>query len=338
MDEHTSTERESTKRHDHEQHGLSGAMFLIFLGTLLLLNTMGVVSWGVWEVLLRFWPLLLILWGIQVLLGGKQWGRIVSGVIALLFFGGILGLVLVQENVWKTSQFPSLDSVVGRITEKSGNFSKTDVVPLETADTDTTKQSISLKVRNGNLVFRGSEGTHMATVNSRYHNEADAPSEISSRQGDTLKVAFEQNERNILMWGFEGPEYEFLLERLNVPTEVSLESGAGNSTLDFTGVNVSTITAESGAGNTKILFADDLQQNVSLKIDSGAGNVEVRVPENVGIRVKYSVGVGSVTIGDKKFSGVGQNDASFESSNFGTASRTVTIEANVGAGDLKIIQ
>lgn len=338
MDEKTSTERESHERHEHEHEGLSGAVFLIFLGTLLLLNTLGVVSWGVWEVLLRFWPLLLILWGIQVLLGGTKWGRIVSGVIALFFFGGIIGLVLVQEGVWQTSQYPSLDSIVSRVTQKSGDYSKTDIVPLETQDQNTTKQIVTMKVRNGNLVFRGQEGTRFATVNSHYHNEVDAPSEISSVQGDTLKIAFEQNERNVLVWGLQGPEYEFLLERTNVPTEVSLESGAGNSTLDFTGVNVSSVKAESGAGNTNILFADDLSQNVSVNIDSGAGNVEVHVPASVGVKVKYSVGVGSVTVGDQKFSGVGKNDASYESSNFGTASRTITIEANVGAGDLKIIQ
>ena len=44
----------------------SGAVFLIIIGTIFLLNTTGALSWSVWLLLLRFWPVFIIIAGIPV--------------------------------------------------------------------------------------------------------------------------------------------------------------------------------------------------------------------------------------------------------------------------------
>jgi len=49
-----------------------GALILLAIGILLLLNNFNFVSWTIWEILFKFWPVLFIIWGIKAL-AGKDW-------------------------------------------------------------------------------------------------------------------------------------------------------------------------------------------------------------------------------------------------------------------------
>jgi hypothetical protein len=70
-------------RYHHHHSGL-GAIILIFLGIILLLNNFGILSWESWSTIWRFWPLLLILGGLQLVMGRSR-----SSSIAILIVGGI---------------------------------------------------------------------------------------------------------------------------------------------------------------------------------------------------------------------------------------------------------
>ena len=45
----------------------SWAVFLVLVGILLLLNTTGVVGWGIWQYIARFWPVFIVLIGIKII-------------------------------------------------------------------------------------------------------------------------------------------------------------------------------------------------------------------------------------------------------------------------------
>ena len=56
------------------RHGIpTGAIILVIVGVVLLLQTTGVVSWDLWLNLWRFWPVLIIAIGINVFLGRRMW-------------------------------------------------------------------------------------------------------------------------------------------------------------------------------------------------------------------------------------------------------------------------
>ena len=67
---------------------LIGPIIMIAIGVLFLLNNLGLLPWGVWELVWHFWPLILILAGLDILIG---WSR--SGIAAA--FALILGLLLI---------------------------------------------------------------------------------------------------------------------------------------------------------------------------------------------------------------------------------------------------
>jgi hypothetical protein len=72
-----------------------GPVLLIGAGVILLLNTLGILQWGVWWQLLRLWPVLLIAAGLDLLLGRlSTWGSLLVAVLVLAVLAGALWLTL----------------------------------------------------------------------------------------------------------------------------------------------------------------------------------------------------------------------------------------------------
>ena len=63
-------------------------ILLVLLGALLLLQTIGVVSWGLWLELWRFWPVALIAGGVSIILG-RRFPVLASLVVVFLLVGTV---------------------------------------------------------------------------------------------------------------------------------------------------------------------------------------------------------------------------------------------------------
>ena len=55
----------SEEKTNRENHVPTGGIFLLFAGTVLLLQSLDVLPWSLWDTLWRFWPMLLIISGLQ---------------------------------------------------------------------------------------------------------------------------------------------------------------------------------------------------------------------------------------------------------------------------------
>jgi len=86
-----------------EQKGFDSENFiwgilLIIAGSILLLNTLGLVPWQVWENVRHFWPVLIILWGFQVIAGKGLLGSIVITFLTIIFLVTVALFALSQTN------------------------------------------------------------------------------------------------------------------------------------------------------------------------------------------------------------------------------------------------
>jgi hypothetical protein len=86
-----------------------GPFLLISLGVLLLLNNFGIVSWEVWSLLWKFWPVILIVWGIEAIFGKGWIGRLLVSVVSLLLLAFALSYSISCLNPnfdkWITKNF-----------------------------------------------------------------------------------------------------------------------------------------------------------------------------------------------------------------------------------------
>ena len=71
-------------------------IFLLFIGTVLLLQSLDVIPWALWDTLWRFWPVLLIISGLSMLFGRYNVWLVSLLLLALLF--ACLGLAVWQQE------------------------------------------------------------------------------------------------------------------------------------------------------------------------------------------------------------------------------------------------
>lgn len=69
-----------------------GALVLIFLGVVFLLNNFGLIPWSSWNFLWKLWPLILIFMGLEVVFGSSHLGNTLLFVLVL----GILIYILLN--------------------------------------------------------------------------------------------------------------------------------------------------------------------------------------------------------------------------------------------------
>ncbi|TFH31921.1 MAG: hypothetical protein E4G99_13390, partial [Anaerolineales bacterium] len=88
--------------------GIAGPVILIGLGVVFLLNNMGMLSWSVWDVVLRLWPLLLVAWGLDLMIGRRSaWGAATALIIVLALIAG--GVYMMDDTRLPSDQVLEFD-------------------------------------------------------------------------------------------------------------------------------------------------------------------------------------------------------------------------------------
>jgi hypothetical protein len=79
-----------------------------------------------------------------------------------------------------------------------------------------------------------------------------------------------------------------------VPTRLKLVLGVGTSRIDLRGLDLTSLDAVTGVGDTTIDLSGPRTTDLAGRIQAGVGNIVVRLPKNVGVRVSgRQDGVGS---------------------------------------------
>lgn len=73
---------------------------------------------------------------------------------------------------------------------------------------------------------------------------------------------------------------------LSIPTSVRLRLGVGTSDVDLSAVDVTDLDAVTGVGSTTIDLTGPRTHDVNARIESGVGELTIRVPKDVGVRVR----------------------------------------------------
>src|SRR5687768_16086767 len=80
----------------------------------------------------------------------------------------------------------------------------------------------------------------------------------------------------------------------DVPTDLVVEMGAGESDLDLDSLNLTGLDLQMGAGKTTVDLTGDYAQDFDARIQGGVGEATVLVPSEVGVRVRAEGGLGKI--------------------------------------------
>ena len=292
---------------------LVGPIILIGLGLVFLLNNMGLVTWDVWDIIVRFWPILLIAIGLDILIGRRS---LLGSLLTLLVV-----LVIVGAGLWLfTSQVgPGPALTYEQIAQSPEGATLADVTIGFGAGT--------LRVGvapEGSSLISGSvalgRGEHLVRD---FHKSGDTAEFTLRSEGVTL-FPFAGRGDTAKLWDLRlSPE---------LPLRLSINTGIGESTLDMQRLKLTDLDVHAGIG--KVTLTLPSRGRMQASINGGIGEVLVRIPEGVAARVHATAGLGdSQVLGNYQRQG-----GEFVSPGYDTAENRVDLEVKGGIGKIVVQQ
>ena len=122
--------------------------------------------------------------------------------------------------------------------------------------------------------------------------------------------------------------------RLNndVPVDLTVTLGAGESRLDLSDLDISRLRVTLGAGESVIDLSGEITQDLTADVTSGVGEARIIVPKDVGVLV---VG-GQDGIGSLVAAGFSRNERGLVNDAYDSADVVVTINVRRGIGETTI--
>jgi len=126
-------------------------------------------------------------------------------------------------------------------------------------------------------------------------------------------------------------EWEIQLNE-NIPMDLLIRTGAGNSQLDLGGLNMNSLTVETGAGVTTVNLDGNWQHDVDVSIEGGVGELRVNLPAEMGVRVEMDTALVTVTV-----NGLTQAENGYVNEVFAAAPYTLTLNLQAGVGSVTLV-
>lgn len=162
----------------------------------------------------------------------------------------------------------------------------TSTVPLEGAQwTD-----VDISIGAGELSMRGGElGEAALSGEFTYAPSSMKPEVKGSVRGDGLKVTVTQPrfDPKDLGWSLAGYTNDWDLQLAkNLPMDLRVSAGAGNCELDLRDLHLISLALDLGAGDLDLDLSSGYPvDRMEAEINAGAGDVTIRLPKNIGVRV-----------------------------------------------------
>lgn len=142
-----------------------------------------------------------------------------------------------------------------------------------------------------------------------------------------------RSDRKKLSWGTnEGDHWKIRLDK-STPVDLELHLGAGESSLDLSGLALRSVEVHMGVGELKLNLDGNYGRDVQVDVHGGVGRAEIRLPRKMGAQVDAKAGIGSVDVrGLTKDSSGKYVNAAFEKS-----SHQVRCSVRGGVGEIELI-
>jgi N-terminal domain of toast_rack, DUF2154 len=116
-----------------------------------------------------------------------------------------------------------------------------------------------------------------------------------------------------------------------VPTELRVEMGAGESDLDLDSLTLTGLDLQMGAGQTTVDLTGDYGQDLDASIEGGVGEATVMLPSEVGVRVRAEGGLGKINA-----EGLQREGDSYVNGAYGDSDVTLEVDVQGGVGQINL--
>jgi N-terminal domain of toast_rack, DUF2154 len=196
-------------------------------------------------------------------------------------------------------------------------------------------QSARVKLQMGAGELNLTGGADQLMEGEFYYNVSDWKPKVSyDVSGDEGELVVKQRSaEGANLGGDARNEWDI---RLNdeVPTDLVVQMGAGESDLDLDSLTLTGLDLQMGAGKTTVDLTGDYAQSFDASIQGGVGEATVLLPSEVGVRAKAEGGLGKINAkGLKRVGDSYVNDAYGESD----VNLSVDVQGGVGEINLEVV-
>ena len=294
---------------DHRS-GIAGPVLLIGLGLVFLLNNLGLITWNVWDVLLRLWPLLLVAWGLDLMLGRRSaWGAALALILILALLAGgvfLMGNARLPSGSTLDIDIPTLDVREAQISLDPA------LAYLRIIGADDSSQSLL----SGHVLPLMGERVDQDVQRSQRRLEADI------RTAGVVVMPFVRMTSERASWDFSlhpGIDYE-----------IKVDVGGGKTDLLIEDLIIRVLSVHTGIGQTIVFLPE--QGSYAAEIDGGLGQIIVYLPEDVGIKLNVDIGIGSIEVPDY----LRQEGGVYVSPDYDKAKEHIELDVSLGIGSIEV--
>jgi hypothetical protein len=121
--------------------------------------------------------------------------------------------------------------------------------------------------------------------------------------------------------------------RLNdqVPMDLSVEMGGGTTDLQLAGLSLTRLDVSLGAGIYTVDLSGDWARDLDVTIDTGAADITVRLPREVGARVEVESGPHTI-----ETTGLTQDGEVYTNAAYGVSEVTLQVNVEAGIGQINL--
>lgn len=154
-----------------------------------------------------------------------------------------------------------------------------------------------------------------------------------SVEGTRGVLAVDQDEVPDFDFGDARNEWDLRLPS-DLPLTLRVTLGAGRTDLDLAETGLEYLEVYAGAGETSVDLTGDWDHDLTARIEAGVGQLNLRVPSDVGVRITGS----EDGIGDYRTPGFSEENGAFVNEAWDTASQKFEIELRRGVGEVTVTQ
>lgn len=288
-------------------------IILIGLGILFFGRNLGWTNIDIGEFFGQYWPLILVIIGLLIL--ADVFKSLILRAISLVILIVLFAVPFIFADSWSDQNQVNTNS-------------QTQNVELENAKS---------------LKFDLNAGAVMVDIDDQADNSRAIQGKLTSsflnlvkserRQGDQLKVGFSLS-GNKKVWPLSGSSFKNRLEinlNPNITHELDLNLGASTVNAELQNLKVENLNIDTGATTINLTLGDKADKS-NVQIEGGAATVNLDIPRSVGAQVELE---GALT--SRNLEGFDKvTDDLYQTANYGSAEKKITINANLGAASFNI--
>jgi hypothetical protein len=297
-------------------------VLLIAVGSLFLLQNLGILPWDAWRQIWRLWPLVLVLVGVELLFGGRVRGTSLLVLVLALLGGGVVLLstipvARIAASPWESRSFEQ---------------------PLQ----GVTQADVRVEFGAGRLEVGAlpAGGTKLSTASYEGPAELLPREPRSSASNGRADVRYTLGDRgdgfNLLPFLRGERRAPSLIVSLapEVPQSLRITTGAAESRVDLSKLRVSQLDLETGASSTWLRLPE-AAGTTTAQIEAGAANVEIELPEGVAAQLRYEGGLSALHVENPRLVREGGNGR-YRTGDYDTNPNKVDLRIETGASTVTV--